>query len=163
MCVVRLFVIKSLRSKTHCGAGAESQYLRFEVYDHDKVNITKALKLNVLRGATEVFGSVETIAKGEVNLRDACIARPGEVLERWFSLGTEDWSADDGPVRLRLLMAGFCFLFGAEDWSADDGPVRRRALRSFLRALFVLRWFSLSTEDWSTGRRTMGRYAFVCY
>jgi hypothetical protein len=79
----------------------ESQFLRFEMFDTDFVNAKQLLKVNVLKGATEAINSKETMGKGQLDLRDLCVNHAGEEHEAWFPLGSDDWTADDGPVRRR--------------------------------------------------------------
>ena len=80
----------------------ESQYLRLEMFDVDLINFKQMAKVNPLtavKGVTNIVHSKESMCKGQVYLRDVCVHKPGEELERWFPLGTDDWSADEGPVR----------------------------------------------------------------
>lgn len=73
--------------------------MRFEMHDIDMVNAKQLLKLNIVKGATNVFGAKESMGKGQVDLRAVCVSKPGEAITQWFPLGAEDWSNDDGPVR----------------------------------------------------------------
>lgn len=77
----------------------ESQVMRFEMHDVDMVNVKQLLKVNIIKGATNVFQAKESMGKGFVDLRSVCVGKPGETVTQWFPLGSEDWSADDGPVR----------------------------------------------------------------
>jgi hypothetical protein len=77
----------------------ETQYLRFEMFDVDMVNVKNLAKLRLGKVLTDTFGAEESMGKGEVYLHDFCVTNPGEAVERWFAMGSEDWSADDGPVR----------------------------------------------------------------
>lgn len=77
----------------------ESQFLRWEMYDRDAINIKSMLKVNVVKGIKDSVNSKELMCKGEVNLNDVCVSHPGETVDRWFPMGSDDWSADDGPVR----------------------------------------------------------------
>lgn len=78
----------------------ESQFLRFEMFDTDFVNVKQLLKVNVLKGASDAIQSKETMGKGQLDLRDLCVHHAGEEHEAWFPLGSDDWTADDGPVCL---------------------------------------------------------------
>jgi hypothetical protein len=82
-----------------CVQEPESQYMRFEMFDTDLVNVKAALKINFVKGVASTFNRKESMCKGDVFLRNTCVEHPGEAIERWFPLGTDDWSADEGPVR----------------------------------------------------------------
>ncbi len=73
--------------------------MRFEMFDTDFVSAKQMLKVNFVKGVADTFNSKESMCKGAVFLRSVCLDHPGETIERWFPLGTDDWSADDGPVR----------------------------------------------------------------
>lgn len=78
----------------------ESQFLRWEMFDTDAVNMKAMFKgVNIVKGLKDSVNSKELMCKGEVNLNDVCVCHPGETVDRWFPMGSEDWSADDGPVR----------------------------------------------------------------
>ena len=83
----------------------ETQYLRFELFDVDFVSVKSFTKLKLTKAMTDTFGAEESMGKGEVFLNDVCVNHPGETVDRWFALGSEDWSADDGPVRAPLTYA----------------------------------------------------------
>ena len=77
----------------------QSQFLRWEMFDTDAVNMKAMFKgVNIVKGLKDSVNSKELMCKGEVNLNDVCVCHPGETVDRWFPMGSEDWSADDGPV-----------------------------------------------------------------
>jgi hypothetical protein len=68
------------------------------MFDIDFVSMKSFTKLKLTKAVTDTFNSEESMGKGEVCLNDVCVNHPGETVDRWFPLGPEDWSADDGPV-----------------------------------------------------------------
>lgn len=69
------------------------------MFDTDAINVKSLLKVNVVKGLKDAVNNKELMCKGEVNLNDVCVGHPGETVDRWFPMGSDDWSADDGPVR----------------------------------------------------------------
>lgn len=53
---------------------------------------------NIFKGLKESIHSEESLCKGELLLKDVCVNQPGQTSDRWFPLGSGDWSNDDGPV-----------------------------------------------------------------
>lgn len=69
----------------------DSQILKMNMYDTDLVNVKEMFRVNVLKGATEVFGSKTLM--GRAMFRVAVAAEsPGRPVEKWLPLGPEDFN-----------------------------------------------------------------------
>ena len=114
------------------------------VSDVDTVNIREIFRLNVLKGATEVFGSKELIGRAKLQLADF-VDQPGKEREVTLPLGTREFGDPDGCVSTSLFVQLFfsCNSFNADQchriWSEPASSLHLHAhIREWLYLCFGL-------------------------